>query len=219
MDTDTGNNKSYSGLFSSKEYVNFYSGKSPELHLDKIDANFHTVLDIGCGLGRTIRPFLKRNCEIVGIENDDYAINFLKSDQAFKNVKLIQGRFDSSLVSERKFDIIVAYNSIYHCKCNEMFETIDQLKNLLNEGGHLLLTVKSTEGNNPAIGGGEEIETNTWVKVNMPDGNIPHHFCDETDREKIIKSFAKLIYSEEIKLTWDNFIIVQAKGYYYILEK
>ncbi len=216
----TGNNgKYYSGLFSSKEYRSFYSGTSPYLHIDKIDSNFYTVLDIGCGLGRTIRPFLEYNCKIVGIEHDEYAINFLKSNQAYQKVELIHGSFDLSLVGERKFDIIVAYNSIYHCKYNEMFKIIDQLKSILNEGGHLLLTVKSTEGNDAALNGGKEIEANTWIKVNMPDCDVPHHFCDEADRQKIIKSFAKLIYSEEIKLLWSNDVIVQAKGFYYILKK
>lgn len=76
------------------------------LKLNGIDISNKKVLDVGCGTGKTLSPFLKYGCSAVGI---DYNKNLI--DSSLKGVKLVVGGVERI---RGKYDFIILSNIIEH---------------------------------------------------------------------------------------------------------
>ena len=100
------------------------------------------VLEIGCGEGGVLKPFLDRGCSCVGVDLDqiriDLAHDFLKDEIAsgklicrYKNV------FDQDFQSQYHifFDLIILKDVIEHIPDQETF--IPFMKSLLKPGGQI----------------------------------------------------------------------------------
>jgi SAM-dependent methyltransferase len=206
-------------LWEYPEIYEHYSGSTPNLHLEKLETSPRTVLDIGCGAGRTLELFAKLGCELVGIEENPRAIELCQKRYCNSNIRLINDRFHDGSLNDAKFDVVVAYNSIYHSKKDEFFAAIKQISKILNPGGYLLLTIKTVNGNEAVFEGATEIEQNTWIGCNFPDYETVHHFCTYEEITEIESLFYKTVYKEPIPLIRSNGMIVQGQGFYMILKK
>jgi SAM-dependent methyltransferase len=197
----------------------FYKSSSLNLHLDKIYITPTKILDIGCGAGRAIKILNKYfdSANILGIDIDPIAIGLSISEFA-NNTKIT---FEQTDFTDYKFadnyDIIVAYNSLYHSKKEIWLDSLQKIQTLLTPNGFVLLTIKTVEGNEETLIGATEMEENTWLGCNMPDYENLHHFTDE-DELWYIESLFEVVYKEEIPLIKKDNNIVQAKGYYLILK-
>lgn len=107
----------------------------------KIDA-FCRILDIGCGDGGVLLPFLERGCMATGIELDvykaDYAKGFLKDYIEKGQVEIInQNIYEESALEEYKgqFDLILLKDVIEHIPDQERF--IPYLKKFLKPRGRV----------------------------------------------------------------------------------
>lgn len=204
------------------EIYDHYSTAPPNLHLEKLEPPVRTVLDIGCGVGRALELFALMGCEVTGIDEDSHAIELCQNkfrDRKIGPIKFINDRFRDGSLNDAKFDVVIAYNSIYHCKKEEFFSVIKHISKILNPGGYLLLTVKTVDGNQAVFEGATQIEPNTWIGCNYPDYQVVHHFCTYEEIAEIEALFSKTVYKEEIPLVRSDGMIVQGQGFYMMLRK
>jgi 2-polyprenyl-3-methyl-5-hydroxy-6-metoxy-1,4-benzoquinol methylase len=125
-------------LWSSGAFRDHYQGAAPELHLATIQQRYSTVLDVGCGAGRILGLFADMGCQVTGIESDPTALAMCRRRVAGNpRVRLLNEQFGRTSLPGEKFDLVIAYNSIYHARRDEMFETLKRIAELVVPGGHV----------------------------------------------------------------------------------
>ncbi|MEY3945445.1 MAG: hypothetical protein RJB03_151 [Bacteroidota bacterium] len=117
-------------------YVIPFIGQSLKIHSDM------KILDIGCGDGGVMLPFLEKGCKVTGIELDEqkavYARKFLSEYIASGQAEVINlNIYDEAALEAYKhqFDLILLKDVIEHIPDQERF--IPYLKEFLKQGGHV----------------------------------------------------------------------------------
>ncbi len=113
------------------------------------------ILDMGCGMGEPIaRYFLEKKFNLTGIDTCSEFIEMAKQ-------RLPQGNFfvgDMRKLSlNKKFDLLIAWNSYFHLTCDEQRDMFRVFINHLNHNGILLFTSGPEEGEVWSDNGGEMI--------------------------------------------------------------
>lgn len=100
------------------------------------------VLDIGCGEGGVLIPFLEKGCSVVGIELDEmksgHARNLLAAFIADGKAEVVNQNIYDEAALERfsaRFDLIILKDVIEHIPDQERF--IPYLKKFLKPGGQI----------------------------------------------------------------------------------
>ena len=95
------------------------------------------IIDIGCGTGGNIQLLSKDFTDIIGIDNNDIAIEYCKS----KNLKnILKAQLpDLNILEDNSADLILLFDVLEHVE--DDFFALSVIKNKLKEGGYLLLTV------------------------------------------------------------------------------
>ena len=102
------------------------------------------VLDIGCGSsGRTTDEALKHGFDIIGIDVSYEMIRIAK--EKHPDISFIQDDFIEWSTSQH-FDLIIAWDSIFHAPKHFQETITRKMVSLLNEGGILLFTAGSEAG-------------------------------------------------------------------------
>ena len=105
-------------------------------HIKKINPEYK-ILDIGCGTGGNFNLLAKYSQNIIGLENDPYAIELSKEKYDFN---IVQGNLPDNIpFSDENFDLITLFDVLEHVDDDET-----SLKNILAKikpGGYFLLTV------------------------------------------------------------------------------
>ncbi len=101
-----------------------------------------TILEIGCGEGGVLRPFVELGCSCVGVDLNqlriDLANDFLEEEvKAGKVEFLYKNVYDDDFLSRFKnyFDVIILKDTIEHIPDQELF--IPYLKNLIKRDGQI----------------------------------------------------------------------------------
>lgn len=107
----------------------------------KIEKDFK-ILDIGCGDGGVMKPFLERGCRVTGIELDEkkarYASEFLSTFVETGQAEIINLNIydeEALKVYRDQFDLIILKDVIEHIPDQERF--IPYLKIFLKPGGRV----------------------------------------------------------------------------------
>lgn len=107
----------------------------------KIDSNT-TVLEVGCGEGGVLVPFLEKGAKCVGVELNAYRIDiandYLKEDVAAGRAEfLVQNVYEEDFLKrfEGYFDVIVLKDTIEHIPEQEKF--IPYIKKMLKPDGQI----------------------------------------------------------------------------------
>ncbi len=88
------------------------------------------------------------------------------------------------------FDLIVAWNVIYHGNVDYIRKTVGEIKRCLKLNGYLLCTLISTQNSNYGLG--EEIEKGTFVVAEDEEKSYPHHYFDREEINQYLKGFTLL---------------------------
>ena len=221
-----GKTQEQDSLFLNQSVREFYGdGNIPELHLDKIQTEYNTILDLGTGTGRLLYYFRDSGkYQVTAMDKDSMVIDeCCKKFGQHSHIKFLNEEFNEMSFEPQKFDIVIAYNSLYHTDRTTMYKIISRVKIILKDGGHFLLTLKTLEGNESLYKNAREIipehPENTFLDTKFPDYYLPHHFCDNEEIDMYIRMFSKVIYRESIPYKEYNGDIVQGEGIYLILQK
>ena len=102
------------------------------------------VLDLGCGgTGRTINEFIKHDFLVTGIDVSSEMIKLAKLKHP--NIDFVHADF-ISWKTEKTFDLIVAWDSIFHAPRELQEKVTVKMCSLLNSGGILLFTAGAYAG-------------------------------------------------------------------------
>jgi len=130
---------------------NWHNNKLVTLNfiLQKIKPN--RVLDLGAGSGNFEFKFHNKLKEIVGVDYNDEAIAFIKSELKRKrvnNVKLINGdlRKIDKIGGLGKFDLIILIDVIEHLTAFEAGKLISELKRFLTKKGKVCIITPNYDG-------------------------------------------------------------------------
>jgi SAM-dependent methyltransferase len=95
------------------------------------------VLEIGCGEGGNMKPFLDMGCKVTGIDLDasqiDNAKRFYSSHPNNSNLDLLCADIYDTESIDRKFDIIIIRDVVEHIPCQERF--LPYIKRFVKDGG------------------------------------------------------------------------------------
>jgi len=98
------------------------------------------ALDLGCGTGGNLR-FLSDHCaDIIGLDRSEYALELARAKCAGAKLLLGDANRLGDTFRDSSFDLITAFNLLYHRWIEDEEETLGQISRLLRPGGRLLLT-------------------------------------------------------------------------------
>ena len=128
----------------SKNYIhsNWYKTKLDAIEKLLNVKKTNRILDIGPGSGNFEFMFAKKVKEIVAIDYNDEAVDFLKrkiKEKKIKNVKVQVGDVRKLGKVQRKFDIIIMVDVIEHLNDKEAKKVIKSFKNILTRTGKVCI--------------------------------------------------------------------------------
>lgn len=100
-----------------------------------------TLLDVGCGPGRLLKPMAQQGWRVVGMEpNPEYHAGAVAIANQHENITIIQGGF-ADIVEEAAYDLIIAVNApfAYLQTIEERLTTLKRLYQALKPKGVLFL--------------------------------------------------------------------------------
>jgi SAM-dependent methyltransferase len=106
-------------------------------------SDFSSVLDFGCGCGRTLRHFYRRSSSthFYGVDIDSRAIDWCTSHLAFAQFAVTSPKPPLPF-SDGSFDLIYAVSVFTHIDEDLQFEWLNELRRVVKPGGVLLFTVQ-----------------------------------------------------------------------------
>lgn len=166
------------------------------------------ALDLGCGPGRHAVALAGLGYATAATDVAPTALSYCRNWLDSLQLRAFLAEADMRYVPFRDaaFDLVVAYNVIYHATRSGVQATLDEIARVLRPGGHLFVTFIATDDAKHAIyaakvrdGEGVELEPNTYRIPNDPDedGDLPHHFVDEGEARQLLSEFAVLSLEAE----------------------
>jgi SAM-dependent methyltransferase len=103
------------------------------------------ALDVGCGAGGNIK-FLRRHCsEVVGLDISEYALELARAKNPDAELMLGDANRVGDYFRESSFDLITAFNILYHRWIEDEVKLLEQIARLLRPGGILVITEPAFE--------------------------------------------------------------------------
>ena len=124
-------------------FGNYLEGQKPLINSST------KVLDVGCGFGNNLMPFLVAGCDCYGVEISEemaaLAEKILKQ-RGFERVKIILGENTNLNFPDETFDVIISNNVLHYEESEERVElAIREYHRVLRQGGCLYLMTVGPE--------------------------------------------------------------------------
>ena len=147
---------------------------------------FRRAFDLGCGVGRHVIFLAKEGYEVYASDFSEPAIKYCQDWLQREGLSATVAKMDMTEIPypDGFFDLIVAYNVIYHTTFTGMTHLVDTIHRKLRPGGYFFVTLKSTQ--EWRYGRGTEVERNTFFR---PGKGVPIHFSTEGDIEFLFRHF------------------------------
>ena len=152
------------------------------------------VLDVGCGRGNNLVPFIDRGYECYGVEVTQEAADSITtalSKQGY-NINIKEGTNTSIPYSDNTFDLLLSINVLHYENSEENIQkALEEYKRVLKDGGTLYL---STVGPNHEIYQLAEIISPHLYKIKEYDfrnDEVYFYF----DNEKYLKNYLSKYFS------------------------
>ncbi len=101
------------------------------------------VLDIGCGFGNNLLPFLVKGCKGYGIEISEEIANLTQNiliKRGFTNAVIKKGNNQSIPFGDKEFDLLISNNVIHYEKDEANYlKALNEYSRVLKSGGCLFL--------------------------------------------------------------------------------
>jgi SAM-dependent methyltransferase len=161
------------------------------------------VLDLGCGLGRHAIAFAQAGFSVTACDVSEKAVAHLSRWAQGLSLKIRALVCDvlSDRLPENAFDIVLAYNVIYHGYRHELLAAVDRVRLLLRANGLFYFTCPTRDDGK--YGFGHEVAPHTFLcEKSITPGDM-HYFADEADLEEVLQGFLP-VQREKREGYWDN---------------
>lgn len=148
------------------------------------------VLDLGCGVSRHTIYFASIGYEVNAMDISDEAVRSTKEwlDKEGLKAQVEKGQMTKLPYPDSNFNLVLAYNVIYHAFKHDVIKTITEINRVLKPGGYFFGTILTKDPNIPFYGTGI-IDDQTIIKQEEPEKGIPHFFFKIEDVFKLFKNF------------------------------
>ncbi|BCJ98521.1 class I SAM-dependent methyltransferase [Anaerocolumna chitinilytica] len=153
----------------------------------------HSILDLGCGLGRHSIEFAKSGFKVTAVDLSEYGVSHLKDWQKKENLDILTKKCDMKKLpfSDNAFDCIWAYHVISHTDTEGFLEILNEVERVLKPNGTIYLTMCSKETWSFREANFEHIDENTIIKsMDGPEKDVPHYYVDLDDIIRLFKKFS-----------------------------
>ena len=153
--------------------------------------NFKSFLDIGCGLGRHSLLFAENGFNTYSLDLSEYAMDELreKSKERGLSLNLKLGNFNELPYDSNHFDCLLAYHVISHTDSDGIHRIIGEIKRVLKSNGEFFITLCSKCSPSYSRESNIVVDSNTIIKMEEPEVNIPHYYCDLEDVKILLNDF------------------------------
>jgi tellurite methyltransferase len=174
------------------------------------------VLDMGCGIGRHSILFAKANFAVTALDASVEALSVLRGRAQAEGtkVKIIEGSYNPSLFPRNYFDMIIAYNVLYHGYRKDFENAVNIAQYWLKPGGMFFFTCPTRR--DAKFNNGEKVAPNTFRPMNSIHPSDLHYFSDDNDIQEFMRNF-KVIEKKLDERYWDNNGVKQLNSYYQVL--
>lgn len=175
------------------------------------------ILEIGCGEGGNIKPFLDMGCKVTGIDINEGQINIAKEIYSthpnLENLHLICEDIYKVTEMEDKFDVIVIRDVIEHIPNQEYF--LPFIKRFLNPYGIIFIAFPPWQ--NP-FGGHQQVCNNKLLSHTPYLHLLPRRFYEKVLRwGGVIPE--SLLEVKDTGISLERFLSIVKKEHYIIKEE
>lgn len=162
------------------EVLELVSSYTPETH--------PAVLDLGCGVGRHAIALAQAGFRVTATDSAPSAIERLKewAERAGVSVNTKVCPMAEQGLPDRSFDMVLAYNVIYHGYREQFAQAITHASSLIRPCGVFFFTSPSRE--DAKYGCGERVAPHTYLSPNSVTPGDMHYFPDEDDFRELLET-------------------------------
>ncbi len=152
----------------------------------------HTILDLGCGLGRHAIYFAQKGFQVAAVDLSEEGVAFARQWQEKAGVEFACNVADMMALpfDEDTFDRVFSYHVISHQDTKGVQKVIDEIARVLKPGGKAFLTMCAKEHYAFSEPGFPKIDANTVLKTEGAEENIPHFFADKEILKKLFHEYS-----------------------------
>ena len=176
------------------------------------------VLDLGCGIGRHAVLFAESGFNVTAVDDSQKALDILREKAAEKQVTItcIEDSYTEEKFLEKSFDLVIAYNVLYHGYREDFGKSVQLVYRYLRPGGLFFFTCPTRQDDK--YGDGDKVAENTYRSMNSVHPGDIHYFADEDDIAYILRDFSGYTVDRE-EHYWDNRGVRQFSSSWHILAK
>ncbi|MFW9878226.1 MAG: class I SAM-dependent methyltransferase [Candidatus Thorarchaeota archaeon] len=177
------------------------SGKvflEPHSDMERLEKLFkekriNTILDLGCGTGRHLIFFAKKNFDIYGLDASPRGIKIAQEWLTEEGLKVeieccrIEHRYP---YEDNFFDAIISIQVIHHNLMEDILKTVREIERVLRKGGYIFITFpylkKNIHNDNWDL---KMVDKGSYIPQKGNERGLVHHFFSLDEIQEIFKSF------------------------------
>lgn len=152
----------------------------------------HSILDLGCGLGRHALYFAQKGFKVTAVDLSKEAVESSKALRKQSQVDFLCTRADMMQLpfSNDAFDRVFSYHVISHQDTEGVQRVVDEITRVLKPGGKVFLTLCSKEHYAFSEKSFPHIDANTVLKTEGAEVDVPHFFADKEALKKLFHDYS-----------------------------
>ncbi len=164
-------------------FVEFFEDLTKRVKLER-------VIDLGCGTGRHSLYMADKGFYVHAIDEAETALEHLRMASGDRNIKISRFSLGDLSGIDEKYDLGVCVNVLGHGKISELERMFGEIDRVIVKGGSLFLIVTPARFiDYVRLPGTVEIEKNSYLGIDAPDGDIVHHFYSEEELRSLLKNY------------------------------
>ncbi len=175
------------------------------------------VLDLGCGRGRHTLYCARRGIEVHAVDIAESGLDSLREacgkERLSGLVKVSKADIKALPFPDAYFDAIISVNVLNHGYRRDIEAYFREATRVLKKRGVFFMIVVPPEFIEEArTAGTVEVEKGTFLGIDMPDGDVPHHAISEHEAEELLAGYdiLKMEKSKE-RSRWKDCIVTRTQ--------
>jgi len=152
----------------------------------------HTVLDLGCGVGRHALLLAGEGFNVHAVDASPSAMDFVmrQAGQRQLHIQLKMSEMTELPYASETFDYLLAWNVIYHGDLPVVQRALSEILRVLKPGGIFQGTMLSKR--NSEILTGQRIAKDTYINAECFEKRHPHFYCNGAELIAMLGGFEPL---------------------------